>query len=199
MPAVIPTDKLTGVLAMNRVFAWILFLIIAIACDEPPKGQVQELGSISVRVPEGWKTETPSSRMRKAQYSLKSPTGEGESATLVVFYFGRSQGGSVSANLERWYGQFRQPDGRPSREVASVTKTSVSGMQVTVADVSGTYAPSAMGPMMPRAGPKPDYRMLAAIVESQEGPYFFKLTGPIGTVTHWQASFDEFIGSVSQK
>ena len=176
-----------------------LLMLFAMACDETPQGQAQDLGAISVRVPEGWEVERPSSRMRKAQYGLPSPTGEDERATLVAFFFGPGQGGSVEANLERWYGQFRQPDGRPSREVANVTKKTVSGMQVTVADVAGTYAPSAMGPMMPRAEPKPDYRMLAAIVESQKGPYFFKLTGPAGTVAHWEASFDAFIGSVRQK
>ncbi len=184
---------------MHRAFSLILLSLLAIACGNPPKGELQELGSISVRLPEGWKVETPSSGMRKAQYSLPSPSGKGEGATFVVFHFGRSQGGSVGENLARWDGQFKQPNGMSSSDVASVTEKSVSGMQVTVVDVSGTYAPSAMGPMMPRAGPKPDYRMLAAIVESQEGPYFFKLTGPIGTVTHWQASFNEFIGSVSQK
>ncbi len=170
-----------------------------IGCEEEKEGRVQDLGAISVRIPEGWTIEPPSSRMRKAQYVLPRQGQDPEDASLVVFHFGPGQGGSVEANLKRWYGQFRQPDGRPSGEVARVTRKTVSGMRVTAADVSGTYAPAAMGPMVPAGEPKPNFRMLAAIVESPQGPYFFKLTGPEGTVGHWKGAFDRFIESVRKK
>ena len=163
------------------------------------EGEGQDLGTISVRVPEGWMIEPPSSRIRKAQYVLSGQGADAEDASLVVFYFGPGQGGSVEANLKRWYGQFKQPDGRSSEEVARVSKKTVSGMQVTAADVSGTYAPAPMGLMAPVGRPKPNYRLLAAIVESPQGPYFFKLTGPEGTVGYWKGTFDKFIESVRRK
>ena len=46
--------------------------------------------------------------MRVAQYGLPGPAGE---ATLGIFFFGPGQGGSVEANIERWFGQFKQEDG----------------------------------------------------------------------------------------
>ena len=71
-------------------------------------------------------------------------------------------------------------------------KSAVNGMAVTTLDVSGSYA-AAMGPMM-QAGPeKPNYRMIASIVESRAGAYYFKLTGPEKTVEHWQPMFAGFI------
>ncbi len=162
----------------------------------PGEGTPQNLGAISVRVPPGWVVESPSSSMRKAQYRLPQQGGDHEDASLVVFYFGAGQGGSIEANLERWFGQFKQPDGSASREKARVERKTVSGMEVTVADVSGTYASSAMGPRMPAGDPKPNHRMLAGIVETPRGSYFFKLTGPEQTVAHWKGSFDRFVESV---
>jgi hypothetical protein len=40
--------------------------------------------------------------------------------------------------------------------------------------------------------------MLAAVAETTEGPWFFKLTGPKKTIANWSRSFDQFIGSFRQ-
>ncbi len=176
----------------NLIFLSSMFLI---GCEGMECGKTQDLGAITVRVPEDWKTERPSSSMRKAQYLL--PGGAGD-AHLVVYYFGQRQGGSVEDNLERWYGQFHQPDGTSSRDKARVSKREVSGMPVTIADISGTYAPSAMGRMMPAPDPEPNCRMLAAIVESSKGSYFFKLTGPEETVKSWKGSFERFVDGIKK-
>ena len=57
----------------------------------------------------------------------------------------------VQENLERWYGQFSRPDGRPSREVAVVTTRTVNGLEVTAVDLAGTYkaGPTTSGPLPP--------------------------------------------------
>jgi hypothetical protein len=178
----------------------LLFLVvIASGCGEQELGSLQNLGAITAKVPASWRSETPSSRMRKAQFVLGKQAPDQDDATLVVFYFGLSQGGSVEANLARWFGQFKQPDGRSSEETAQVSKREVGGMPVTLADVSGTYAPSAMRPMAPTAPPRTGYRMLAAIVESPVGSYYFKLTGPEGTVDHWSDAFSKFVDSIEKK
>ncbi len=104
-----------------------------------------------------------------------------------MFYFGAGSAGSVEANLQRWRGQMKGGEG-------DTRKSSVNGMTVTTLDVSGTYAAST-GPMM-RAGPsKANYRMIASIVESPSGAFYFKLTGPQETVAYWQPSFEQFIRS----
>jgi hypothetical protein len=144
--------------------------------------------------PEGWRAVNPSSSMRVAEWALPKAEGDAEDATLVVFHF-PGTGGSVQANLDRWYSQFEQPDGRPSSEVARVSTRTVDGMRVTITDVSGTFAG---GGMMggPPSAPKPNHRMVAAIAETDGGPWFFKLTGPGATVERWRASFDQFVVSL---
>ena len=43
---------------------------------------------------------------------------------------------------------------------------------------------------------KPDHGMLAAVVESEEGNYFFKLDGPRATVNRWQPDFEALLQSL---
>ena len=62
------------------------------------------------QVPETWKAEQPSSKMRKAQYKF----GKTE---IVVFYFGAGGGGSADANVSRWLGQFKEPKEELSSKV----------------------------------------------------------------------------------
>jgi hypothetical protein len=132
--------------------------------------------------------------MRKGQYALPKVAGDGEDGELAVFYFGSGQGGSVEANIERWIGQISQPDGSSSKEKAKTNKKEIGGMPVTLVDVSGTYSAG----MMSNAPPRQGYRMLAAVAETTEGPWFFKLTGPEKTIAKWSSSFDQFIGSFKQ-
>jgi hypothetical protein len=148
------------------------------------------LPALTYEVPAGWRPEAPASRMRIAQWAL--PGGGEEDASLVLFYFGRGQGGSVSANLDRWAGQFVQPDGRPSREAAVTRTFEVNGLACTVIDVSGRYVTSA-GPMGGENRDEPGWRMLAAVVETPGGPVFPKLVGPEGVIARWEESFDAWL------
>src|SRR5262245_35026478 len=85
-----------------------------------------------------WKSTSSASPMRVAQYLLPRAAGDAEDGELIVYFFG-GQGGSVQANLDRWLGQMEQPDGRPSKTVATTETFAVNGMKVTVLDVSGKY------------------------------------------------------------
>ena len=141
-----------------------------------------------------WAERSSASPMRVAEFRLPRVPGDAEDAELVVFYFGGS-GGSVEANLQRWIGQMEQPDGRSSFELASTTGFEANGLAVTVLDVPGTYV-AAVSPGSPTRLSRPDFRLVAAVVETPLGPYFFKLTGPARTVARWDHRFQEFLRSV---
>lgn len=155
-----------------------------------------DLASVTYSVPDGWVKEAPASRMRKDQFRLPRAEGDPEDAELVVFYFGPGQGGSVEANFERWIGQFSTAEGGSAKENATTTQREVNGRTVSILDVSGTYTAGGMGPMAPPGQPKPDYRALAAIIDTPSGPWFFKLTGPQRTVEKWEESFYQFVDSL---
>jgi hypothetical protein len=164
----------------------------AIVSSHSAAGGEKLIGPFMVVVPAGWVEQTPTSSMRKAQFSLPRVEGDSEDAELVAFYFGQGQGGSVEANIDRWIGQISQPDGSSSKEKAKTNSREVAGKKVTLVDVSGTYSNT----MMSNTSPRPGYRMLAAVIETGEGPWFFKLVGPEKTVTKWSGSFDQFISNL---
>lgn len=173
---------------------WRIFMAmgILVGCGGAPEektaavGVVEDLGGITVTVPGGWSSEPPSNSMRKAQYRLPGDAGDAE---LVVTYFGTAGAGGVEANIARWRGQFKDSDG------GSVKTLSVSGMNVTVLDISGSFA-GMQRPMGGGGEAKTGQRMLAAVVENAQGAFYFKLVGPKATVTQWQSSFDQFVNSI---
>ncbi len=144
--------------------------------------------------PADWIAAEPSSPMRIAQFQLPGVDEDPEDAECVVFYFGGA-GGTVEANLDRWTNQILQPDDSPSVDVATTTSFEVSGMPVTVLDVPGIFA-AEVHPGSKMRYYKRDFRLKAAVVETPEGPYFFKLTGPSRTVRRWEADFNALINSV---
>jgi len=145
--------------------------------------------------PKGWVSKTPTSSMRVAEFVLAKATGDAEDATVTVYFFG-GQGGSVQANLDRWIGQMAQPDGKPSKDVAKMsTVQTATGLKVSLVDVSGTYVAEVTPGSTERLN-KPGFRQIAAVVETPDGPYFVKLTGPAGTVAKWKESLDAFLKSI---
>ncbi len=156
-----------------------------------PRG---EAGRVEYQAPTGWIEETPSSRMRQAQYLLPRAGADREDAELVVFHF-PGQGGSIEANIARWIGQMSRPDGSPATADAEISDKMVRGQKVTLLEISGTYQSGGMGPRGQGAS-KPGYRMRCAIIDTKQGPWFFKLTGPVGTVEKWSDSWTEFVDSL---
>jgi hypothetical protein len=144
-----------------------------------------------------WRAESPSSSNRKAQFKLPRAAGDSEDAELVVYYF-QGGGGAVQTNVNRWIGQFTKPDGSPVADTAKIAHRNIGGIPLTVVDVSGTYI-NAMQPMRQSEGPQLNYRMLGAIAEPGNGPWFIKLTGPAKTVAKWAPSFEAFLNSIKRK
>ena len=94
----------------------IVLLIVVLAGAIQPAiafndAQDKSCGACELRfkMPDGWVSESPSSKMRVAQYKLPKAEGDAEDASLVVYYFGPAQGGSVDANIDRWISQIEQP------------------------------------------------------------------------------------------
>jgi hypothetical protein len=148
-------------------------------------------------VPAGWIVQKPASSMRVAEFTLPKAAGDAEDAALTLYYFG-GQGGTVQANLDRWIGQMTQPDGRPSKDVAKTTTSqTASGLKVTIVDLPGTYV-AEVAPGSTERHNKPGFHLRAAVIETSEGPYFLKLTGPAKTVAKWSDSVSAFVKSIRQ-
>jgi len=148
---------------------------------------------LSFLVPEDWKSVPAKSSMRLLQIALPGTSGPDSDGELSVFYFGPSAG-TVQMNINRWIGQFSQPDGSSSKDKAKTEEIEGKHHSSTLLDLSGTMAPSTM-PGMPAQAEKTNYRLLAAIVKTPAGPWFVKATGPEETMAHWREEFVAMIKS----
>ena len=148
-------------------------------------GTPMTAAGITFDLPAGWTPEVPSSGMRAAQVAVPGSGGPGQ---MVLFYFGAGQGGGVEQNLQRWIGQM-VPDSEPVRDAFGTD-----GFQVTWLDLSGTLRASQIGSFP--STDMPDYRMLAAVVEGQNGPWFFRAVGPKATMAEQRDAFEGMIRSV---
>ena len=149
---------------------------------------------ITFTAPPEWKTVATSSSMRVAQYALPRAAGDTQDGELVVYYFG-GQGGTVDANIERWVGQMKQADGRPSSAVLKRESRTVNGLKVTLVDLSGTYV-AETSPGSGQLHNSPGFRMRAGYIETANGPYFIKLVGPAKTIGSFEKQFEAFLSSV---
>jgi hypothetical protein len=145
--------------------------------------------ALSFDAPPAFVPEKPQSAMQFARYRIAAGEAGGEDALVVVYYFGKGQGGSADDNVKRWLGQYSDKEGDPKVEKAK-TK---SGLDATIVDVTGTeFAPT---PINPNAAHRPGWRLIGAIVEAPDGNYFVKATGPKALIEKNAAAIRGFIDS----
>lgn len=156
-------------------------------------------GRVQVKVPTTWKMPAKRrSRIIEREYQIPAAKGDKTPGRLTMM----QAMGSLKLNIDRWYGQFTQPDGKPTKDVAKVKEMKVNGQNVTVVDISGTFSetmgggPFSGGKTVTREG----YRMLGGIVQAKGvGQYFFKLYGPEKTVAEAEKGYIAMLKSVSVK
>jgi hypothetical protein len=159
------------------------FLLSAMAASAEPV----KVGAFNFAVPEGWKTVTPSSAMRKAQLEI---TQGSDKAEVTFFQFGAGQGGSVADNVARWFGQF--PGSEDKRKTENVQAGPV---KITYVATEGTFS-SGMpgGPSTPMTG----YALCGAILESADGNVFIKMTGPESIVKSSTETFRKMVSEAAK-
>lgn len=150
-----------------------------------------DVGAIAFKMPDAWSVQQPRSSMRRAQLGADGPQGPAE---LVVYFFGARGAGTAEENIERWVGQFSTKDGKPVTE-RKLDSLEVAGHDITRLEVAGTYSSGMGGPNQPDT-PVADQRMIAAIVYTAGGPYYFKFLGPDETVAKHAETFDGLLSSI---
>jgi hypothetical protein len=153
--------------------------------------------TLKYTAPSGWVTKTPSSTMRLAEWTLPKAASDTEDGLVTVYFFGANMGGNAQANIDRWIGQFSQPDGSSSKDKAKTsTGLTSAGLKMTSVDVSGTYV-AEVTPGSAEHFNKPGWRQIAALIETPGGPHFVKVIGPAATLAKWEASVTAFVKSIS--
>lgn len=153
----------------------------------PPANPTNGSEFLTWSAPQTWVPENPSSSMRIAQWRLLGSV-EGTWAECALFHF--PGGGAVDDNINRWIGQFSQPDGSPSSAVAERSQSVVNGMPLHLVAVTGTFQGA--------GEPTPNFALIGAVVEGRS-MHFLKCTGPTPVVLEHDERIDEFLQSLQPR
>jgi len=156
-------------------------------------------GKIVFTAPASWDRKTPRVKFIEHEFAVPAAKGDSEDGRVTVM----GAGGSVEANVDRWIGQFKQPDGSETKNVVPEAdrKQRIAGLEVQMIDLAGTYHdnPTPFAPNS-KAVDRDDYRMLAAIVVAPKlGNYFIKFYGPKQTVGDHAEEFKKMIAGLELK
>ncbi len=173
-----------------------LFIILAAALLLTPSTPLRAEEADSLKVSEfiftfskPWVRQQVVSAMRAGQFTYDHEDENLADVELVIFFFGAGQGGGTQANIDRWVGQF---EGTPE---SKTEEKEMGGKKVILLTAKGTYLESMGGPFSGNKTPKSDYTMLAAILPSDQGDVFLKLTGPTKSVEAMGDAFLKFTES----
>jgi hypothetical protein len=170
-------------------------LVAALACglSAQDKGVLVEWGGFKSKTPAGWKEETPSNKMRLAQFKLAKAEGDPKDAEIAIFESGG--GGTVEQNLERQVKKFELPaDKKPA-----MSKVKVGKADAVYQDITGTFLEK-FPPFAPDAKitKRADYRQIYVIFEGknakgEDAVFSLTLLGPAKTVEKHKKEFDEWL------
>jgi hypothetical protein len=173
---------------MKTVLAFaVLFALIVTAIPAETRAESVKVGSFTFAIPDGWKSITPASPMRKAQLEIaRGP----DKADVTFFDFGAGQGGSTADNIARWYAQF------PGSEKNRITENvQVGPVKITFAMTDGTFSSGMPGGP---TTPMPEYALCGAVMETAEGSVFVKMTGPNAVVKASTEAFKKMISDAAK-
>ena len=141
-----------------------------------------KLAEFTMTIPNAWKKAKPSSEMRMLEFNVPEAK-----SNIAGFYFGQREE-MVEANIKRWRGQFA--------DEKSFDRETYDQGQIFVR-IAGTYKKKPF-PMAQEFTETPGYMTLAAIVPSNQGPYFFKMVGEKENVSKVEEEFIGFLKSYSK-
>jgi hypothetical protein len=178
---------------MRLLIASAFTAVLACGLSAQDKGVLVEWGGLKSTTPAGWKEETPSNKMRLAQFKLPKAEGDPKDAELAIFESGG--GGTIEQNLERQVKKFDLPaDKKPA-----VSKIKIGKAEATYQDITGTYLEK-FPPFAPDAKitKRSDYRQLYIIFEGknrkgEDAVFSMTLLGPAKTVEKHKKEFDAWL------
>lgn len=170
-----------------KISLWMSFCLLLLGsttllAEDAEKKEIK-LGKLATEAPKDWKQEQPRVRIIAYEFSVPAEGDDEKDGRFTVM----AAGGSLDANIDRWVGQFTQPDGGSTKDRTKTEQIKVGGNDVHVVDISGTYKDQA-GPFAPAVS-RANYRMLAAIVVTPEANFFLKFYGPQKTVAKNEKAF----------
>jgi len=168
---------------MKTTLALLFLCTVSLRAEAPATFKVSEF---TFARPGSWEWVETTSAMRKAQLKVPDPKGKA-GADVIFFHFGKGDGGGTKANVERWLGQFKEPRDKIQAKTEEAT---IGKHKVTYVGAEGTYISGMPGGAQT---PMANYALSGAIIESDEGNVFIRMTGPKELVASATPDFRKMI------
>jgi len=152
--------------------------------------QTLKLGPVTIVVPKDWTRKKLTSTIIAHEFAAPAAKDDKADGRFTV----SSAGGSVEQNIDRWYGQFTQEDGGDTKKRGKTEKKRIAGHTVHFVEASGTYRD-----LRPSTSPQKDYRLLGAIIETDDGNIFLKFVGPKRTIGEHEKAFRKMAEELKTK
>jgi hypothetical protein len=176
---------------LSRLF-WLTVLIVSINDLRAEEHATFPVGEFTFTRPAKWEWVETTSKMRKAQLKVTDEASKA-SAEVVFYHFGANGAGTVQANVDRWLGLFAEPSDKIN---AKVEHTTVGKTKLTYVQAEGTYKSGMPGGP---TTPMPGSALVGAILESDDGNVFVRMTGPEALVKSLVTDFKKMIESGPKK
>ncbi|MFP4370068.1 MAG: hypothetical protein ACOC2K_00595 [Bacteroidota bacterium] len=176
---------------MKLKISALLLALIIISCGNGQKdvkipkldeSTAQELmmADFVMLVPGDWIKENPDNEFRNVQYHIKGHMD----VKMLGFYFGDQPEMAVQ-NIDRWKNEFTEVEETGGETIEN-------GIEYVT--IKGDFKKKPF-PMAEEYQEVPGYMTIAAIVPSNEGPYYFKMNGPEDVVSEQLGNFLAFLKS----
>ncbi len=155
------------------------------------KETVVELDDLKAKPPAKWKEEVPVSRAQGIAppiYVFRLPRVEGDSADAEI-RISKGISGTVQANMDRWRGQFKPPEGKKIDDVAKESTIKIGGHEATRLDISGSFKANPMSSF------QDGYRMVGIDFQGPRNRYHIIFRGPAATVDSHTKDFNDWLTS----
>jgi hypothetical protein len=173
-------------------FSWLIVFIISLSGLRAEEHATFPVGEFTFARPSNWEWVESTSKMRKAQLKVTDEASKA-SASVAFYYFGTNGAGGVQANVDRWFKLFSEPSDQIN---AKVEHTTVGKTKLTYVQAEGTYNSGMPGGP---TTPMPGYALVGAILESEDGNVYVRMTGPKAWVKSLVVDFKKMIESGPKK
>ena len=176
---------------LSRVFCLAVFFASMISLRAEDHATFPA-GDFTFNRPAKWEWVESTSQMRKAQLKVTDAASKAI-ADVAFYYFGTRGAGGVQANVDRWLNQFTEPKDQIK---AKVEHTTIGKTKLTYVQAEGTYKSGMPGGS---TTPMPGYALVGAILESDNGNVFVRMTGPKELVQSSLMDFKKMIEGAAKK
>lgn len=151
------------------------------------------LDGIRLTVPMGWLVSEMDDNEAgiRACYRLPKSMADHDDVTVVVVHIPTIRGQEKEQLLE-WFEKKLLPDGIPLVEAVHQRTVALTGIHVTIAEMTGTLVDDERRDAGFEVQP---YRMLVAILDHPQGPHVVRIIGPASSFRNWEATMMKFLGS----